>query len=171
MNPDVGDFVRRCSLQKWKLGTVVDWVIDVSVSDNPKLNGFDDSKIWIINRSLKIVGDAIEKAVRSSWHPSVGAEVCHKRLFELLERMDSLWLKSEVPCSGNFSESNQKSDIEEGIGCSLKKHESLVALKMIERINGAIMWLHLRYLEPTRNRFVENSLFVGGISIIYLELI
>ena len=92
-----------------------------------------------------------KKIVEGSWYLSASAEVRHKKLFELLERMDTLRLKSRVLSSSSFSENNQKGNTKEGVRCLLEKHESLIAFKMVEWVGGAIVWLDLQHLDLTKN--------------------
>ena len=112
---------------------------------------------WNMPQSLfSILLSDGEQTVRRPRHPLVGAEVCHKELFKLFEWIDTYRLKSGIPYSSSFLESDQKNNIEKGIGCPLKKHESFIALKMVEWVGGAIIWLHLWHLESTKNWFIED---------------
>ena len=95
--------------------------------------------------------------------------------------INTIWLKFKASCSDNFLKSKQKENIKEGVECPLKKDESLVALKMSEWVSGAVIWLHLQYLESIKNQFIENlsrerrmgadAELIDGILIIYLKLI
>lgn len=48
-------------------------------------------------------------------------------------------------------------NVEKGIDGTLNLHESLVALKMVQRIDGSIIWFQPRHAEPKRNLFLQNS--------------
>ena len=58
-------------------------------------------------------------------------------------------------------------------------NESLIALQMVDWIDGAIIWLHLQYLESRRNRFIQDVLrerlgsmkviIVGGLPTFHLK--
>ena len=37
-------------------------------------------------------------------------------------------------------------------------HESLIALQKVDRIDGAIVWLHLWHLESRKNQFIQDAL-------------
>ena len=81
----------------------------------------------------------------------------HERMLELSEGVDTSWAEARVSGPGSFTECDRKVDAKEGIGCPLNCHESLVALQMVNWVGGAVVWLHRRHLEPTRDRFVEDK--------------
>ena len=98
-----------------------------------------------------------EKTVRGSRRLPAGAEVGHERMLELSERVDTPRAKARVPGSSGFTECRREADAEEGIGCPLDHHESLVALQMVSWVSGAVVRLYMRYLEPTMDRLVEDK--------------
>ena len=79
-------------------------------------------------------------------------------MFELSKRIDASRLKFEIPGSSSFPKSYREVDAHKDIDCPLNHHESLVALKMVNRVGGAIVWLHLWHLELRWNRLIQDVL-------------
>ena len=71
--------------------------------------------------------------------------------------MDTFRAESGVPGPGSSAECGGEADAKEGISCPLDCHESLVALQMVNWVGGAIVRLHVRHLEPTRDRLIEDE--------------
>ena len=95
----------------------------------------------------------------------------HEGIFELSERIDAFRLKSEISGSSSFSKNHRKVDAQEDVGCPLNRHESLVALKVVDRIGGAVVWLHLWHLELRWNRLVQDVLGkrLCGMKVVVIE--
>ena len=50
-----------------------------------------------------------------------------------------------------------EADAEKSVGCPLNRHESFIALEVVDWVGGAVVWLHVRHFEPTGNRLIEDQ--------------
>ena len=91
----------------------------------------------------------------------------YERMFQLFEGVDTFRPKPRVLGPRSFPKCSREADAQEGVGCFLDCHEGLVTLEVINWIGGTVIGLHMRHLEPSRDRFVQNKSGerLGGIEI------
>ena len=63
----------------------------------------------------------------------------HERVLELPEGMDTARSKTGVPSPGSLAERGGKADAEKSVGCPLDRHESFIALQMVNQVGEAII--------------------------------
>lgn len=80
--------------------------------------------------------------------------------------MDGVWLKAQVPYSGNLSQYCWESEVVKGIVGSLDHHVNLIAIQMIQWIKSPIIRLQLGHLEVWRNNFLHDPLREWALRII-----
>lgn len=81
----------------------------------------------------------------------VGIEVSHEFIFQLLKGVYALWLESGILSPGHLVQSSWEGDAKESVGGTLNLQMSLVSLKMVQRLSGAVIQIQLGHPKLTKN--------------------